>query len=129
MPASRIISTVNKKPTQTTATFTGQVLSNIMHLDEKAGIASVTFSACARTHWHTHVEGQMIHVLSGSGWICDKGGKARRIRAGDTIWASPGTTHWHGADSEDGMTHLVMVTGETNWHEPVTEEEYESRET
>ncbi|CAH0058440.1 unnamed protein product [Clonostachys solani] len=128
MPESTIISKSNTKTHQVTETFTGQVLSNIMHLDQAAGIASVTFTPCARTHWHTHVEGQMIHVLSGSGWICDKGSKARRIRAGDTIWASPGTTHWHGADDESVMTHLVMVTGGTDWHEPVTEAEYAQRE-
>ncbi|KAH6971399.1 RmlC-like cupin domain-containing protein [Ilyonectria sp. MPI-CAGE-AT-0026] len=128
MPDSKIISSSSTKVTQVTETFTGQVLSNIMHLDKDAGIASVTFTPCARTHWHTHVGGQMIHVLSGSGWICDKGGKARRIRAGDTIWASPGTTHWHGADEESVMTHLVMVTGETKWHASVTDIEYRERE-
>lgn len=127
MPKSTIISSSSTKVTQVTETFTGQVLSNIMHLDKDVGIASVTFTPCARTHWHTHVEGQMIHVLSGSGWICDKGDKARRIRAGDTIWASAGTTHWHGADDETIMTHLVMVTGETNWHEPVTDKEYKEK--
>lgn len=128
MPESTIISNRGTKVTQVSTTFTGQVFSDIMHLDKSAGIASVTFAPCARTHWHCHKEGQMIHVLSGSGWICDKGDKARRIRAGDIIWASPGTTHWHGADDETIMTHLVMVTGETTWHEPVTKEEYKRRE-
>ncbi|KAJ5601245.1 RmlC-like cupin [Penicillium lagena] len=109
------------------STFTGEVYLDLILMESTAALANVTFTPCARTHWHTHEGGQMIHVSSGSGWICDKGKEARRITAGDVIWAPPGTTHWHGADDGSIMTHFVVGIGETKWHEQVTDEEYKKR--
>ncbi|KAM0555883.1 hypothetical protein ACHAPJ_006285 [Fusarium lateritium] len=106
------------------ATFTGDVYLDLIHYESKAAIANVTFTPCARTYWHTHEEGQMLRVLNGTGWVCDKGGVPKRIEAGDVIWAPVGTTHWHGADDNSLMTHLVIGLGKTVWHEAVTEEEY-----
>ncbi|OLN87545.1 hypothetical protein CCHL11_06207 [Colletotrichum chlorophyti] len=127
MPKSIILPAASKNVAKPTATFTGDVYFDLTHRDEHAAIATVTFTPCARTHWHTHVGGQMIRVLAGSGWICDKGGEARRIKAGDTIWAPPGTTHWHGADDGSIMTHFVVGVGATNWHDAVTDEDYKRR--
>ena len=79
------------KPTET---FTGEVFMDRVSNDGIAIVGTVTFTPCARTFWHTHEHGQVIRVLSGTGWICDKGGVPRRIQAGDTIWAAAGTTHW-----------------------------------
>lgn len=132
MPGSTIIPgsySASQNIAKPTATFTGEVYADIIHRGDGVGIGNVTFTPCARTHWHTHTQGQMIRVLAGTGWICDKGGEARRIKAGDTIWASPGTTHWHGADDGSLLTHFVVGIGETVWHEPVTDEEYKSRAT
>ncbi|KAL4958415.1 RmlC-like cupin domain-containing protein [Aspergillus filifer] len=125
-PTSTILPT--QKTLTPTTTFTGQVYLDPLSLDPSAAIANVTFTPCARTHWHTHIGGQVIKVLSGSGWICDKGGKARRIKTGDVIWTSPGTTHWHGADEGSIMSHFVVGIGETKWLEEVTDEEYRERE-
>jgi quercetin dioxygenase-like cupin family protein len=110
-----------------TATFTGEVYMDLINRDTSVAMANVTFTPCARTHWHTHEGGQVIRVLSGSGWICDKGKEARRIKAGDTVWAPAGTTHWHGADEGSLMTHFVVGLGETVWHEAVSDEEYKTR--
>ncbi|KAL4993966.1 RmlC-like cupin domain-containing protein [Aspergillus recurvatus] len=106
------------------ATFTGDVYLELIHRDPKVATANVTFAPCARTHWHTHEEGQVIKVTTGNGWICDKGEKPRRIKAGDVIWAPAGTTHWHGADEGSLMTHFVVGLGETKWYKAVTDEEY-----
>ncbi|KAL3480873.1 RmlC-like cupin domain-containing protein [Aspergillus californicus] len=105
-------------------TFTGDVFLDPIKIDPKVAIANVTFTPCARTYWHTHEEGQVIRVVAGSGWICDKGGEARRIKTGDVIWAPAGTTHWHGADDESLMSHFVVGLGKTTWLEAVTDEEY-----
>ncbi|KAK2010260.1 cupin domain-containing protein [Colletotrichum eremochloae] len=128
MPESKIIPAPTSGVTKPTTTTGDVYLEHIIH-DEHATIANVTFAPCARTHWHTHVGGQMISVLSGTGWVCDKGGEARRIKAGDTVWAPPGTTHWHGADDGSIMSHLIVGVGETNWLDAVTEEEYKKRST
>jgi len=109
------------------STFTGDVFLDMIYGDDKIALANVTFTPCARTHWHTHEKGQMIQVTQGSGWICDKGGEARRIRKGDVIWAPAGTTHWHGADDGTLMTHFVAGIGETKWLDAVTDEQYKKR--
>ncbi|RDW68802.1 cupin domain-containing protein [Aspergillus mulundensis] len=106
------------------ATFTGTVYLELIHHDAKVATANVTFTPCARTHWHTHEEGQVIKVTTGKGWICDEGQKPRRIKAGDVIFAPAGTTHWHGADEGSLMTHFVVGLGETRWLGAVSEEEY-----
>ncbi|GKZ71794.1 hypothetical protein AnigIFM63309_001021 [Aspergillus niger] len=127
MPESIIIPSAHKpdaKSAKPTATFTGDVYLDPIHFGSDASIANVTFTPCARTHWHTHENGQMIKVVAGNGWICDKGGVPRRLNTGDVVWAPAGTTHWHGADEESVMTHFVVGLGKTVWHEAVTEEEY-----
>lgn len=130
MPESVIISGSTAEVqgvTKPTGTFTGEVYLDLIHRDQQAALGTVTFTPCARTHWHTHEGGQMIRVLHGSGWVCDKGKEARRIKAGDTIWAPAGTTHWHGADEGSIMSHFVIGIGATSWHEAVTDEEYKKR--
>lgn len=63
-------------------------------------------------------------MVSGNGWVCDKGGAPQRLRTGDVVWAPAGTTHWHGADDNSTMTHFVVGHGKTAWHDVVSDEEY-----
>ncbi|KAL4924097.1 cupin domain-containing protein [Aspergillus undulatus] len=110
-------------------TFTGKVYQNPIQSVEHASSAFVTFTPSSRTYWHTHEEGQLLHVTAGHGWIADLGGVPRRLEAGDVIWAPPGTTHWHGADEGSLLTHLAVGLGETRWAREVSLEEYrEGRE-
>jgi quercetin dioxygenase-like cupin family protein len=90
------------------------------------GISSgnVNFTPGARTHWHTHEGGQLLHVLAGSGWVCDQGSEPVRINVGDVIWCPPGTTHWHGADDNSYLVHKAVSLGSVKWLEPVGDEEY-----
>ena len=73
--------------------FSGDVFIEPILNAEALALVNVTFTPCARTNWHTHTGGQMLHVMVGNGWICDRGEKPQRIRAGDVIWCPPGTTH------------------------------------
>ena len=57
------------------------------------------------------------------GWICDKGGKRRRIAQGDTIWGPPDVTHWHGADDNSIVSHFVFALGGVEWYDPVLDDE------
>ncbi|KAF2105760.1 cupin domain-containing protein [Lophiotrema nucula] len=127
MPSSKIFHGTTQTVLKPTQTFTGEVFVDRIHAGESTSIANVTFTPCARSYWHTHEGGQMLRVLSGTGWICDKGQEARRIKAGDVIWAEPGTTHWHGADEGSIMTHFVVAVGKTEWHGAVSEEDYKRR--
>ncbi|KAL4867196.1 hypothetical protein BDV12DRAFT_209987 [Aspergillus spectabilis] len=127
MSSTVIIQSGTKQTVKVGPTFTGEVFLELLHQDAKAATANVTFTPCARTHWHTHEDGQILKVTTGTGWICDKGGVPQKIKAGDVIYAPAGTTHWHGADEGSLMTHFVVGLGKTTWHEAVTDEEYKLR--
>jgi quercetin dioxygenase-like cupin family protein len=70
---------------------------------------SVHFAPGARTAWHCHPHGQVLHVTEGEGFVQREGGPVEQIRAGDTIWTEPGERHWHGAGPRTFMTHLAVV--------------------
>ncbi|KIX10696.1 uncharacterized protein Z518_01780 [Rhinocladiella mackenziei CBS 650.93] len=110
-----------------TKTFTGDVWVDPIHNTPDIKINNVFFNPAARSYWHTHENGQLMKVLAGSGWVCDKGEKPRRLQAGDVVWAAPGTTHWHGGDDGSYMCHLVVSHGSTTWHQEVTDEEYQKK--
>lgn len=110
------------------STFTGEVWADpiLNKPDEGIVMLNVTFTPCARTHWHHHENGQVLEVKAGSGWICDRGGEPQRLNVGDIVWAPPGTTHWHGGGENTLMTHLAISRGKTTWLEPVADEDYET---
>ena len=74
-------------------TFTGDVWADpiLSNSEEGITIGHVTFTPCARTHWHQHEDGQVLEVKAGTGWVCEKGGQPQRLNVGDIVWAPP----WH----------------------------------
>ena len=51
------------------ATFTGDVWVDGVYAgpsQEQARLAVVRFAPCARSHWHSHRVGQVLHVRDGS---------------------------------------------------------------
>ncbi len=88
----------------------------------------VHFAPGARTAWHTHPKGQVLHVLSGTGWYQKEGETVQTMQAGDTIMFLANQKHWHGASSENHMVHLAIqqeVDGvAANWLEQVSDSEY-----
>ncbi|KAH0844003.1 hypothetical protein AYO21_02236 [Fonsecaea monophora] len=126
IPSSRNASASSK---QASGTFTGTVWMDPIYIDAgpNININHVMFTPGARTYWHTHEKGQLLRVLAGAGWVCDKGGEPRRLAVGDTVWCDPGTTHWHGGDDGSFMLHLAVSHGKTVWHDEVTAEEYQAK--
>ncbi|MEM8854802.1 MAG: cupin domain-containing protein [Pseudomonadota bacterium] len=114
------------------AYFTGTVWQNpIANAESPSRAVSilVSFEPGARTNWHTHPLGQTLHVLSGVGWYQSEGEARIDIRPGDTVWISPGEKHWHGATSDNTMTHLVIQENDDSgthatWMEPVSDADY-----
>ena len=93
------------------------------------GMQSVYFTPGARTHWHHHPEGQIIHVVAGVGRIQERGGPVRTIRAGDTVITPPGEWHWHGASPDSAMTMIAVQGADGNgevvlWGEPLSDRDY-----
>ncbi|MEM9148625.1 MAG: cupin domain-containing protein [Pseudomonadota bacterium] len=111
--------------------FTGAVTQDPIGttpVDHPVTALKVTFPPGARTHWHTHPQGQTLHVLTGVGLVQKEGEPAWRIRPGDTVWIAPGERHWHGAAPQHQMSHLAMqhlVDGAgVSWAEAVSETDY-----
>lgn len=70
--------------------------------------ARVTFAPGARTAWHTHPNGQAIHVLVGVCQAQAKGGPVQELTPGQSAWFAPGEVHWHGAHPHHAMVHLAV---------------------
>jgi len=107
--------------------FTGEVgMAELAPAREPGGVQMlrVHFAPEARSAWHRHPGGQLLHVLEGEGWVQDEGGRAERIRTGDTVWTAPGERHWHGATAHEALTHLAIQQPGTLWEEHVSDDEY-----
>lgn len=112
---------------QRSATFTGTVYADqLLDGTEGAAVTSVFFAPGARTHWHSHEHGQVLHVLEGRGVVGTKDGAPQPIGAGDVVWAPPGEVHWHGGGPDSMVLHLAISLGPTSWHDPVADDEYGS---
>ncbi|MGO7860155.1 (R)-mandelonitrile lyase [Rhizobium leguminosarum] len=112
--------------------FTGEVRVDPLapashHTNTSAGL--VTFSAGARSAWHTHPAGQTLIVTEGTGWVQEDGGKKIEIKPGDVIRTPPGVKHWHGATASSPMSHIALtenVDGKNvDWMEKVSDEQYQ----
>ncbi|MDX1449887.1 MAG: cupin domain-containing protein [Acidimicrobiia bacterium] len=105
--------------------FTGQVLFGPISSEGTVNMLGVHFLPGARTDWHTHPEGQILHVISGVGRVGTDDGTIE-ITSGDSVYSPPGQLHWHGAGPNGPMTHLSITTGgATEWApRKVTDEEY-----
>lgn len=110
--------------------FTGAVWIAPSHAEPpEAGVFRVLFEPEARTNWHTHPEGQILHVVTGRGRAQTEGGSVVEIEPGDAVTFAPGEKHWHGAAPDSFMVHVAInpaadSDGGTEWLEPVTDEEY-----
>jgi 4-carboxymuconolactone decarboxylase len=126
------VTRANTKPAAGPADyFTGNVtVAGHYSGNEPARIsgATVTFSAGARTAWHTHPLGQTLFIVSGTGWVQKQGGPIAAVRPGDVVWIPPHVRHWHGASADAAMSHFAVAEAENGsvvtWMEKVTDEEY-----
>ncbi|MGW5000192.1 (R)-mandelonitrile lyase [Streptomyces hydrogenans] len=113
--------------------FTGDVWFDVLHAGREPSrmrVNLVRFSPGARTHWHSHVLGQTLHVVSGTALVGTRDGTVLAARPGETVTCPPGEEHWHGATPESFMEHLALWEGagdqvpETDWLEAVTTGQY-----
>jgi quercetin dioxygenase-like cupin family protein len=89
-------------------------------------ISTVTFLPHAHTFWHTHESGQLLRVLSGTGWVQERGKDKIVLKTGDMIWCEAGCEHWHGAAGNSMMCHLAVSHGDTIWGKEVDEGDYKA---
>lgn len=112
--------------------FTGQVWVDTIATPpapSRLRAVSVHFAPGARTAWHTHPVGQVLHVTAGTAWVQRRGGPVEVLRTGETVAFAPGEEHWHGAAPGAFMTHLALheTDGDgrhVDWGPLVTDAEY-----
>jgi quercetin dioxygenase-like cupin family protein len=112
--------------------FTGTVL--VDEVARPAGgarlsVSRVHFTPGARTHWHTHPNGQTIFVTEGVCLAQTRGGPVEVLRPGDRAFFAPGEDHWHGAGPANFMTHLAMLEVDddgrnADWGDAVSDADY-----
>ena len=120
------------------ATFTGDVWIDGIYAGprpEQARLAVVRFAPGARSHWHSHRLGQVLHVLDGIALLGSRDGTVIEAHSGDTICTAPGEEHWHGAAPGRFMAHLTLMEGDgsdepqTVWGEAVSDSDYQAERT
>lgn len=74
----------------------------------------VNFAPGGKTAWHTHERGQLLLVVSGSGYVQKRGEPMREIHAGDVVTIGPGEEHWHGATDDKFMCHIAVQHAATD---------------
>ena len=112
--------------------FTGSVYIDAVAAPSGASrvsVSNVHFTPGARTHWHTHPNGQSIWVTEGVGFCQRRGGPVEVIRPGDRVFFEPGEDHWHGALPTRFMTHIAIVEVDdegipATWGDAVSDEDY-----
>ncbi|GAB3458005.1 cupin domain-containing protein [Kineococcus endophyticus] len=119
-----------------TATFTGDVFMTPLATGvapSRVAVALVRFTPGARTFWHVHPAGQLLHVTDGTALVGTRDGSVVRARAGDTVVCPPGEEHWHGATADSFAAHLAIQESVTDgsgqaspvtWLEPVPDDVY-----
>ena len=127
------IISADSRPTRkaTSEYFTGIVWQDpIIEAAKPARVRAlkVAFEPGARTAWHTHPLGQTLYVVSGVGLIGLRNKAPELIKSGDTVWIPPDEEHWHGASSNNSMTHIAIqeeLNGSVaEWLEKVSDEQY-----
>lgn len=119
--------------------FTGDVWFDVIatpqHENQRMVAGLVRFAPSARTAWHSHANGQTLHVTHGIARMQSRGGDIITVHPGQTVYTPPDEEHWHGATPDDFMEHLAMFeTGDdpgtgTTWGEHVTDQEYNNTST
>jgi quercetin dioxygenase-like cupin family protein len=112
--------------------FTGNVFVDelaVADLPSRLRAFSVHFTPGARSAWHRHPYGQILHAIEGVGRVQAEGGPLHEIRSGDTIVTGPGEHHWHGAAPGSFMTHIAIQEADDDrvdayWRNHVDDQTY-----
>ena len=122
--------TVKNPPDQFTGDVWFDVIASPQDQNQRMVVGVVRFAPGARTAWHSHANGQTLHVTQGVARMQARGGDVIEVQAGQTVYTPPGEEHWHGATPSAFMEHIAMYensedpTATTDWGQHVTDEEY-----
>ncbi len=118
-----------KLNTQYADVFIGNsYLNSLVSKDDNidVGVSNVNFEPGCRNNWHIHHNGfQILLVTAGEGWYQEEGKPAQLLKPGDVVAIHEGVKHWHGATKDSWFSHIAITKGESEWCEPVSDEEYD----
>lgn len=104
--------------------FTGDVTINPLAIAPMPGVLAanrVLFAPNARTVWHSHPKGQILHCIVGVGEFQREGEEIATLFPGDTVLIEPHVKHWHGAAPDQAFIHIAInADDEATWMEPVS---------
>ncbi len=111
--------------------FTGEVWmdASLAGPSPDASFFRVFFEPGARTNWHTHPEGQVLFILTGTCRVGKEGEPPVDVEAGGVVYFAPNEKHWHGSNPDSYAVHAAVNPaadsgGGTDWLEPVTDGQY-----
>lgn len=125
-------STVKNPPEQLTGDVWFDVIASPQHEGQQMVVGIVRFAPGARTAWHSHANGQTLHVTHCVARMQARGGQVIEVQAGQIVYTPPGEEHWHGAYPDCFMEHVAMFessgdpNASTQSGQHVTDEEYDS---
>lgn len=118
-----------KLNTQYADVFIGNsYLNSLVSKDDNidVGVSNVNFEPGCRNNWHIHHNGfQILLVTAGEGWYQEEGKPAQLLKPGDVVAIHEGVKHWHGATKDSWFSHIAITKSESEWCEPVSDEEYD----
>ena len=120
---------LGKLNTQYADVFIGNsYLNSLVSKDDNidVGVSNVNFEPGCRNNWHIHHNGfQILLVTAGEGWYQEEGKPAQLLKPGDVVAIHEGVKHWHGATKDSWFSHIAITKGESEWCEPVADEQYD----
>ena len=119
VPSAKLFSEEVRKPH---GRFTGEAAQRTVYERPEPSavrVSFVRFEPRARTYWHRHAGGQVLHVVEGEAATQEEGGAVQHLHAGDSAVVPPGVKHWHGSGNDAPMTHMAISIGELEWFGPV----------
>ena len=118
-----------KLNTQYANVFIGNsYLNSLVSKDDNidVGVSNVNFEPGCRNNWHIHHNGfQILLVTAGEGSYQEEGKTAQLLKPGDVVAIHGGVKHWHGATKDSWFSHIAITKSESEWCEPVSDEEYD----
>ena len=87
-------------------------------------MSRIRFEAGARTNWHIHTAAQLLLVEEGRGRLQELGSGIVDVPAGQPVLTKPNVLHWHGAAPDQAALQFSVYSGNLDWKDPVTDEQY-----
>jgi quercetin dioxygenase-like cupin family protein len=112
-------------PVPTPQWFVGRVRMDAREAGpDESDIRAVFFDTGAHTRPHTHSSDQILHFVSGTGFVVFPGEERQLMPAGSLTIVPAGVLHMHGATDEGPVCQISILAAKRtdDWDPPVPDE-------